>query len=114
MRKLRNTLPLAVITFANVQSFGRSKSNFNLDCLHANVKFLSEYRDSNILCFTETWWCVDTLTESIEGFGLPYRQDRDNDISGKKMGGGVCMYVNERWCKKNAVIVRKSVSTTSV
>ena len=84
--------------------------------LYTNVKFLSEYRDSNILCFTKTWWCTDTPTENthLEGFGFPYRQDRDNDVSGKKMGGGVCMYVNERWCKKNAVIVRASVSTASL
>ena len=116
IRKTRNTVPLPIITFANVRSFGRNKGNFNLDCLHTNVKFLSEYRDSNILCFTETWWCSDTPSENtyLEGFGYPYRTDRDNEISGKKTGGGVCVYVSERWCRKKAVIVRESVSTANV
>ena len=113
MRKTRNTVPLPTITFANVRSFGRSKGNQQLDSLHANVKFPEEYRNSCILCFTETWWGEETPVENtrLEGLGFPYRLDRDRDITGKKNGGGVCIYVNERWCKKNAVIVRETHNT---
>ena len=93
MRKTRNTVPLPTITFVNVRSFGRSKGNHQLDSLHANVKFLAEYRNSCILCFTETWWGEETPVENtrLEGFGFPYRLDRDRNITGKKNGGGVCM-----------------------
>ena len=116
MRKTRNTVPLPTITFANIRSFGRRKGNHQLDSLHANVKFLEEYRNSCILCFTETWCGEETPVENtrLEGFGFPYRLDRARDITGKKNGGGVCIYVNERWCKKNAVIVRETHNTGDV
>ena len=113
LRKIKNTLPLPSILFANVRSFGRNKGNDNLDFLHANVQYLSEYRNANLLCFTETWWCEETPKEytKLDGFGYPYRQDRDPSTSKKRTGGGVCVYVNERWCRKNAVMVRESVCT---
>ena len=98
MRKTRNTVPLPTITFANVRSFGRRKGNHQLDSLHANVKFLEEHRNSCILCFTETSWGEETPVENtrLEGFCFPYRLGRDRDITRKKNGGGVCIYVNER------------------
>ena len=116
LRKTKNTLPLPSILLANVRSFGRNKGNDNLDILHANVQYLSEYRNANLLCFTETWWCDETPKEytKLDGFGYPFRQDRDPSISKKKTGGGVCIYVNERWCRKNAVLVRESVCTESM
>ena len=101
---------------ANVRSFGKNRSNDNLDFLHANVQYLSEYRDANLLCFTETWWCEETPTEytQLEGFGYPYRRDRDTNVNKKQHGGGVCVYVNERWCRKESVIVREEVSNESL
>lgn len=46
-----------------------------------------------MLCFTETW-LKDTIDDS-----LPVRTDCDPLVTGKKVSGGVCVYVNERWCK---------------
>lgn len=53
----------------------------------------NEYRDSCLLCFTETR-LKDTIDDS-----LLVRTDHDPLVTGKKVGGGVCVYVNERWCK---------------
>ena len=51
---------------------------------------------------------------AINGFGLPYRMDRDSTKVGKKVGGGVCLYVNERWCGSANVCVKKRVCTEDV
>ena len=47
----------------------------------------------------------------VNGFGEPYRCDRDRETTGKKSGGGVCCYVNENWCPRKGVTIKKSVST---
>lgn len=113
LRAMKTTVPLPSVLLANVRSFGKHVSNYTLDELHASVKYLAEYRDSCLMCFTETWWCADTQTEGtiLEGFGAPYRLDRDSDVTEKSRGGGVAMYVNERWCSKKNVVVRESLCT---
>ena len=46
-----------------------------------------------MLCFTETWFCDNISDDSvaIDGFGSPFRCDRDCDVTGKKRGGGVTL-----------------------
>ena len=108
-RKFRPYLP-SVVT-GNAQSL-----NNKLDELSANSKFLREYRNACIMCFSETWF-NDRVTDeiaSIDGFVLA-RKDRSKEESGgKERGGGVCMYVNERWCHKNNVRVTDSVGTPDI
>ena len=41
---------------------------------------------------------------AVNGFNL-YRADRDTASAQKESGGGVCAYVNERWCHGNNVRV---------
>ena len=48
-------------------------------------------------------------TVAIDGFEHPYRKDRDSTKVGKKVGDGVCLYVNERWCDSANVRVKKRV-----
>ena len=62
-----------------------------------------------MLCFTETWFSDNISDDSvaIDGFGSPLRCDRDCDVTGKKRGGGVCMYIKEAWCPRSKVTVRK-------
>ena len=48
----------------------------------------------------------------IHGFGVPIRLDRDAVITDKLTGGGVCLYINERWCKN--VIVRERFCTADL
>ena len=52
------------------------------------------------------------MTRPFKGFGCPTRLDRDKQTTGKAKGGGVCLYVNERWCK--TVIVREQLCTPDI
>ena len=96
--KTRPTLPSVILS--NVRSIRPNSPNLNFEELQANVSFISEYRDACVLCFSETWYCENVTDDSValKGFGTPFRTDRDKDISNKQQGGGVCLYVNERWC----------------
>ena len=101
--------PLPTVILANVRSL-RNK----MDDLHASVQYLHEYRDSCLLCFTETWLnpSVDSDTLALPGFGTPIRQDRERGTTGKTIGGGVCLYINSKWCKNH--IVRHAVTTPDI
>lgn len=101
--------PLPTILLSNVRAI-RNK----MDELEACVRYLYEYRESSLLCFTETWLNSDVsdTTLSLSGFGTPIRLDRDVDSTGKSVGGGVCMYVNERWCKN--VVRRDAILTQDI
>lgn len=71
--------------------------------LETLTRYMNEYRDSSLLAFTETW-----LNESIPDniVEIPFfdlvRGDR-TDESGKKRGGGICLYINKKWCQNWAV-----------
>ena len=75
--------PLPCVILGNVRSL-RSK----MDDLHASVKYLNEYRESSMMCFTETWLdeTIDDQHLSVDGFGVPVRSDR-TEASGKTKGG---------------------------
>ena len=85
--------PLPSIMYGNVRSI-RNKT----DELAANCKFNREYRDISMICITETW--LETRdtdgTVNMDGFSL-IRSDRTG--TRKQHGGGVGIYINERWCK---------------
>lgn len=93
----------------NVQSL-RNK----VDELQGNVAFLKDFRDCCVLAFTETWLMEnDQDTDlSIDGFGAPYRLDRQAEVTRKSQGGGVCLYVNRCYC--TSVTVRERISTPDV
>ena len=60
---------------------------------------LTTIRETSLICLTETWLQEDKDSDSafmLEGFTLK-RGDRTVD-SGKSSGGGVCAYINNRWC----------------
>ena len=64
-------------------------------------ELISDYRNASVLCFTETWLKPDTHVEP-DGFTV-YRGDITVD-SGKLLGtGGVCLFVNNRWCNNVTV-----------
>ena len=92
-RRRRFSPPLPSILTGNVQSLSNK-----LDELSANVKYLNEYRDCSFLCFSETWFkdSNSNIDIDIDGFVCKH-MDRTPE-SGKLSGGGVCIYVNERWC----------------
>lgn len=95
-RGTRAALP--TVMFGNVRSI-RNKS----DELEALVRYKYEYRESAMICLTETWLQDkdEDSTVKLTGFQI-VRGDRQIN-SRKKMGGGVCLYVNDRWCKNTSV-----------
>lgn len=111
--RLRNQplarIPLPSVVLANAQSL-RNKT----DKLQALVRFQHDFRDACQLAITETW-LTDRDSDSdlsLDGFGAPVRPDRAASVTGKSQGEGVCLYVNERWCKN--VLVRESLCTKDV
>eukprot|EP00745_Piridium_sociabile_P007708 TRINITY_DN1514_c0_g1_i16.p1 TRINITY_DN1514_c0_g1~~TRINITY_DN1514_c0_g1_i16.p1 ORF type:complete len:103 (-),score=14.56 TRINITY_DN1514_c0_g1_i16:102-410(-) len=74
-RLRRNTSkpPLPSMIISNLRSINPNSRNCNLDELRANCHFVSEFRDSCLLCFSETWLNEKMTDEivSIDGFGTP-------------------------------------------
>ncbi len=105
-RQKLNRLPLPTMILANVQSL-RNKT----DELKANVLHLSQYRNTCVLALTENWLSNNDPDSDLhlDGFGIPLRTDRDSDVTGKSHGGGVCLYVNRRWC--NNITIRDRTCT---
>lgn len=102
-------IPLPTVMLANVQSLRKK-----MDELRANVKFLKEYNSACLLAFTEMWLKEQDYYSDLEmdGFGEPYRLDRDPTVMGKLLGGGLCLYVNKNWC--NTVVVRETLCTPDI
>ncbi|KAJ8032582.1 hypothetical protein HOLleu_26142 [Holothuria leucospilota] len=86
----------------NVQSL-RNKT----DEILANVRYLQEFRDISLMSFTETWLNDNITNEhvNIDGFKL-LRGDRNLDLAEEQKGGGVCLYVKNRWCHPNNTVLR--------
>ncbi|XP_033106653.1 uncharacterized protein LOC117108636 [Anneissia japonica] len=93
LRRRPNRLPLPSIVLSNVRSLCNK-----LDELNALVKYDRALQDTNLFCFTESWLGdnVDDNSVVLEGFSI-VRSDRSLD-SNKTKGGGICCYVNKRWC----------------
>lgn len=64
------------------------------------------------MCFTETW--LDERTPdamvALDGFML-VRFDRCMKATGKKKGGGVAVYLSERWCSPANIHVKQQLCT---
>ena len=56
-------------------------------------------KNCNILCFTGSWLNDDMENKQLAGFSV-HCQDR-TAASGKTMGGGLCLFVNNNWCTKS-------------
>ena len=98
-RVSRPPLPVPIV-LANV----RSLKNKTDELFHL-LSFKREFKDSSILCFTETW--LDSLTPDAAvtppGHTL-LRADRSSELSGKERGGGICFLVNHRWCNDSTIV----------
>lgn len=98
--------PLPSIMLGNVRSL-RNK----VDELRASSQHLSDYRNSCLVCLTESWLTGADPDSSVEmeGFTL-VRMDR-NQNSGKTRGGGVCVFVNNKYCPPGHITVKHKVGT---
>ena len=85
--------PLPSVVFANVQSLYNK-----IDELHAKCQYDNVYREACVMAFCETWLDSTHPDDDIilDGFTV-YRSDRTKE-SGKTRGGGLCIYINNRWC----------------
>lgn len=99
----------AIIT-GNVRSLGNKT-----DELAALVKTQREYRECSIFCFSETWLHSHIPDSSVEvpGYSL-VRGDRDFSSSKKKKGGGLALYVSERWCNPGHVNGKERLCTPDI
>ena len=106
-RRRWRRVPLPSIIMGNLRSI-----NNKTDELAACTRFIHEYRESSVMCYTETWLRedIDDGCVNIDGFSL-IRSDRTKD-SGKQTGGGVCMYINDRWA--NNWTVKKKLCTQNI
>ncbi|KAI3372130.1 hypothetical protein L3Q82_006986 [Scortum barcoo] len=78
-----------------------------MDELAALTRHQREYRECSLLLFTETWLTAltpDTAAE-LDGFTL-LRADRSKE-SGKRKGGGLAVFVNDRWCNPGHITVKE-------
>ena len=104
LRRRAHRAPLPSILLANVQSLDNKE-----DEIRARIAFLTDFRDCNVLCFTETWLTRDTLSESVQPAGFfTHRADRTKHLSGKKRGEGGFLMINETWCGHNNIQELKS------
>ncbi|KAI4894209.1 hypothetical protein NFI96_027345, partial [Prochilodus magdalenae] len=85
--------PLPSLLLANVRSLENK-----LDELRARITTQREIRDCCALILTETWLSDSTPDSAIQlQTHSVHRGDR-TAASGKNKGGGVCVFVNNRWC----------------
>lgn len=94
----RDRPPLPSIILSNACSL-RNK----LDELRLNARICQEYREACLMAYTETWFQEDFLDQltQVQGF-TNVRLDRD-DNSGRRRGGGVCVYIWDSWCVNFAI-----------
>lgn len=68
------------------------------------------YRECSLFIFTETWLTELTPQANVDLCGFTsVRADRDTQASGKSRGGGLIVYVNNRYCNPGHVSVKVSV-----
>ena len=98
--------PLPTVLLSNAQPI-RNKVNE----LEASAKFKPEVWEACLLAFTETWLSEADQDEdlAISGFSSPLHRDRSPEITGKSRGGGVCLFVNRRYC--NTVVIWEKLCT---
>ncbi|KAI3371035.1 hypothetical protein L3Q82_023514, partial [Scortum barcoo] len=94
--------PPPSIIMGNVRSLPNK-----MDELAALTRHQREYRECSLLLFTETWLTALTPDSAAEldGFTL-LRADRSKE-SGKRKGGGLAVFVNDRWCNPGHITVKE-------
>ncbi|TWW54783.1 hypothetical protein D4764_0220080 [Takifugu flavidus] len=74
-----------------------------------------EYREASIMCFTETWLhgLIPDSNVTIAVF-TTVRAARDTTAAGKKKGGGLAVFVSNRWCNPEHIHVKERVCSPHV
>lgn len=85
-----------------------------IDKLEIWAKFKSKIKECCLHAITESWLNEGDHDSdlALTGFGCTFRLDRFSEATGKKLGGGVCFYVNQLYC--NNIIVREAIYTPDI
>ena len=76
----------------------------NIDELGTNCRFIYQYRETCCLAFTETYQHGKIPKAAIAPSNLTtVRADRDIASSGKSNGGGLALFINNKWCNNISV-----------
>lgn len=83
--------------------------------LFALIQTQREYRESSLMCFTETWLHTDfpDHSNSVPGFTL-IQVDRDAKLSGKRKDRGIAVFIIESWCNSGHVTVKECLCSDFV
>uniref|UniRef100_A0A9J7ZV96 Reverse transcriptase domain-containing protein n=1 Tax=Cyprinus carpio carpio TaxID=630221 RepID=A0A9J7ZV96_CYPCA len=96
---------IPTMVLANVRSLDNK-----LDYIRLLRSTQRTVRDCCVFVFTETW-----LSDSVPDCAIQldqltcYRADRARVAGGKTRGGGLCVYINDAWCR-DAVVICKHCS----
>lgn len=106
LRRRGNKLPLPSLILANVRSLKNKMDELKLYTRNCN-----KYRESCAVVFTETWLHPDIPNSLVElnGFSLA-RFDRCFE-SGKRREGGLCVYINDKWCRQYTTLETVAIRT---
>ena len=85
-------LPMPSIIFGNAESVRNKTDEFE-----SRVKCTRDFRDANIIGVSETFLTEKDSTPDLPGFSC-ICVNRNALVTGENKGGGVCIYVNNRWC----------------
>ncbi|KAF7644468.1 hypothetical protein LDENG_00221520 [Lucifuga dentata] len=92
----------------------RSLAN-KMEELTALSRLQWEYQRCSMICYTETW--LNELTPdslvTLDGFHL-VRANRSARETGKRKGGGIAMFVNERWCHPGHISEKQQHCTKDI
>ena len=69
-----------------------------MDELRTRTTTQREIRECCTLIFTETWTTDNTPDSAIQLQTHSVHRGDCTSASGKNKGGGVCVYINNRWC----------------
>ena len=110
VKKRRHRPAVPAIVMGNVRSLGNKT-----DELAALIKSQRQYHKCSVLCFTEIWLHSHIPDHSVAfpGFSTGWA-DRNVTSSGKKKGGGIALYMSERWCNPRHVHVKKRLCTPDI
>ncbi|KAJ0002714.1 hypothetical protein NQD34_007863 [Periophthalmus magnuspinnatus] len=92
----------------------RTRRTNKTDELAALTRYQQEYRDSSIMLFTESWLTpqIPDSAVAMDNFHL-LRADRTAE-SGKRKGGGLALFVNEKWCKPGHCTVKMQLCNKDI
>ena len=96
----KGKVPLPAVIITNAQSV-----RHKLDELHALLQTKRLINLSQLICITESWLTPE-ITKSrteLDGYSQ-YRNDRLPDKSGKSCGGGILVYIDNKWSTNNQII----------